>query len=481
MKLKMMMAGSIVAAMSVMAETENVDGCTWSYQIDDGRATVFGGSDRVWDDEEERWVDSYTPAIPSHTSGAIRVPASLGGCPVAKIGAGAFTECGALTSVQIQPGVTDIGEDAFSDCTSLRSVVLPSGVTTIGGDAFDGCYSLSSIAIPDTVKEIGDHAFSDCKALTSIEIPASVTSIGYHAFSRCTGLKSVSVPETLKSMIKANEVFYKCSAKVKYYSKGGSGGAVPAAWKKARTLRGVAMRALENPIQGVFELKCGIANKKGVSKISATLTGLDGKKRSYKGKNADVTGETVTVNFDGLSVTVDGDTFYGDDGLDGGLSVESAKVGGNLPNGTMMFSVDIDALPESGDDWEIVEDDVPEEMTVKVTGGKKLDAGKAATLKYRRFREDGETWYDLDGLEDNKKPNVCALKITYTPKTGIFKGSFKIYATNEGSIDEGKPPKLKSFTVNFTGLFLDEGDGFYGIGEAVCKKPKAGPWSVSVE
>ena len=79
--------------------------------------------------------------------------------------------------------------------------------------------------------------------------------------------------------------------------------------------------------------------------------------------------------------------------------------------------------------------------------------------------------YDLIGLDDPSKPNVSALKLSYTAKTGQFKGSFKLYATTDG-----EKPKLKKFTVNVTGFVVDG----VGYGQATCKKPAAA-WSVTVK
>ena len=70
------------------------------------------------------------------------------------------------------------------------------------------------------------------------------------------------------------------------------------------------------------------------------------------------------------------------------------------------------------------------------------------------------------------KTNLSGLKLTYTPKTGVFKGSFKVYAL-EG---EGKKKKLKKYTVNVTGFVVDG----VGYGAATCKKPAAN-WSVTVK
>ncbi len=76
---------SLVMAMVLMpflvrADTEVVDGITWTYTVSDGRASVGGGT-------------SSLIAVPKSTTGAIEIPATLGGCPVTSIGDYAFYEC----------------------------------------------------------------------------------------------------------------------------------------------------------------------------------------------------------------------------------------------------------------------------------------------------------------------------------------------------------------------------------------------------
>ena len=115
-------------------------------------------------------------------------------------------------------------------------------------------------------------------------------------------------------------------------------------------------------------------------------------------------------------------------------------------------------------------------MTAKVSGGKKIDFGKAASVKYAKVKEGNVTRYVLDGLNDEKKPNVSGLKLTYTPKTGMFKGSFKIYASNEESVAPGKKPTLKTYTVNVTGFIVDGA----GVGQATLKNPAAS-WPVILD
>ena len=129
---------------------------------------------------------------------------------ITDIGQGAFRDCTELKVVEIPEGVKSIGSSAFSDCSSLTSVSIPDGVTSIGGSVFSGCSGLTSVSIPVGVTSIGMYAFSGCSNLISVGIPDSVTSIGMYAFSGCSGLTSVSIPEGVASI--EFSVFYGCSS-----------------------------------------------------------------------------------------------------------------------------------------------------------------------------------------------------------------------------------------------------------------------------
>lgn len=71
--------------------------------------------------------------------GDVTVPETLGGCPVTKIGNGAFDSCTGITSIDLPETVREIGKEAFRACSGLASVYLPPAVQAIGEDAFAGC------------------------------------------------------------------------------------------------------------------------------------------------------------------------------------------------------------------------------------------------------------------------------------------------------------------------------------------------------
>ena len=129
---------------------------------------------------------SYCTALTS-----IEIPAS-----VETIEAAAFKGCSSLATVTFENGsqLKTIGggsysSGAFSDCTALTSIEIPASVETIKASAFKGCSSLATVTFENgsQLKTIeggypSSGTFADCTALTSIEIPASVETIEAAAF-----------------------------------------------------------------------------------------------------------------------------------------------------------------------------------------------------------------------------------------------------------------------------------------------------------
>ncbi|WP_279172306.1 leucine-rich repeat protein [Tannerella forsythia] len=98
-----------------------------------------------------------------------------------------------IEKVKIEAGVKSVGAYAFRNSAALTSVTLPAGVQTIGEAAFNDCAALTSVTLPEGLTTIGKYAFSGCSALTSITLPKSVTAIGEQAFGNCTALTDVTV------------------------------------------------------------------------------------------------------------------------------------------------------------------------------------------------------------------------------------------------------------------------------------------------
>lgn len=114
-----------------------------------------------------------------------------------------FINCPKLKSLGETSSVTEIGAGAFSGCSSLQSIDLSNCITfgsgwTAYGGIFNGCASLKSVILPKTLTEIPEGLFSGCSALTSFDF-SNITSIGSSAFAG-TGLTNVVLPATITSI-----------------------------------------------------------------------------------------------------------------------------------------------------------------------------------------------------------------------------------------------------------------------------------------
>ena len=248
---------------------------------------------------------------------------------------------------------------------------------------------------------------------------------------------------------------------------------------KAMTLQGVVYDS--GKVVGSVELKLGKVNaKKGTSKVSGSVTTLDGKKHTITPFNlTDIDGmspKSVSFevkDFGTMSITIGGTQFAGSMGK---YHMQSADVGGNWSKSGSNVYVDMSnaSLPS-----EVLEDLLPNSESV-ITSGGKWKFAKAASVKWAKPKS-GAALPEIYDAESGKglvvdtsagKTNLSAMKLTYTPKKGMFKGSFKVYAL-EGA---GKATKLKKYTIKVSGVVV----GGVGYGTATCKTP-AISWSVTVE
>ena len=242
----------------------------------------------------------------------------------------------------------------------------------------------------------------------------------------------------------------------------------------------------EGMVLGTISLKIGKpgkakAGKQAVSKVSGTVTALNGKKYTFAAVSVPVNemgssgaDSIVIKKFGTMNLRIGANGFSADivrtDGVI--LSAETADLQAGLASGSHRFS--IKGLPTEIDGRPVLalpngERISPNGESVEVSAKGKWTLRKAAAIKYKKITvKDPETkkstsHYELQGLDDPKKPNLSGLKLTYTSKTGMFKGSFNLYY-NGGT---GEKPKLKKASFTVTGIAID-GRGF---GVATCKKP----------
>ncbi len=115
-----------------------------------------------------------------------------------------------IKTAVIAKTVKTIGANAFMNCTALTSVSLAEGVQTLKKNAFKGCTALAEIKLPETLKEIGDSAF-DATALKEIYIPADVDVIEKGAFTNCAALTAINVDNKNDNYFSVDGVLYEMS------------------------------------------------------------------------------------------------------------------------------------------------------------------------------------------------------------------------------------------------------------------------------
>jgi hypothetical protein len=160
----------------------------------------------------------------------------------------------------------------------------------------------------------------------------------------------------------------------------------------------------------------------------------------------------------------------------GSYVMAEKSVGGNWTRaGTRVWVAATSAALPQG----TVEELLPDGEPVIPKAGK-WSFAKAAGVKWAKPKKGAalpEIYDEESGkgliVDDAKgKTNLSGLKLSYTPKKGTFKGSFKVYAL-EGS---GKATKLKKYTIKVSGVVV----GGVGYGTATSKKP-AISWPLTVK
>lgn len=126
----------------------------------------------------------------------VKIPSTIDGYKVTKIGRNAFYNNKKLKSVTIPNSVTIIGNCAFYYCSKLKEIVIPDSVITIEDYAFYASH-LSRLKIGNGVQTIGDNAFGFCHLLKTVVIPNSVTYIGDNVFTYCEELQNFKISSSV--------------------------------------------------------------------------------------------------------------------------------------------------------------------------------------------------------------------------------------------------------------------------------------------
>lgn len=223
--------------------------------------------------------------------------------------------------------------------------------------------------------------------------------------------------------------------------------------QSAKTQTGTILDANEKPI-GSIQIKIGKANKKKVSKISATVIDLNNKKYSAKAVAVTLNGSAGVVpltikNFGTLSLVITDNAFFGT------INDNTAGVYANNSSGNATTEF---TLTDSSQFVGTILDFYPSNQLVTRNDKKWAVVNKAGKVKY-------------DRKTDTKTPttdNPTALKLTATLKQQTLKGSFKLWTFN------AERKQLRGNSIKLTGIIA----GGNGYANAVLKKSVIGKFEV---
>ena len=430
----------------------------------------------------------------------------------------AFNNCTNLTSVTIPDSVTSIGDEAFSDCSSLTRVEFEGNAPSFGYDAFLGVGSGCTVYVKEgstgwdvTIPGKWSGPYTAFERRLNIQylgndltpdpepVPQQVWTVTFNANGGVGDMVAQIFANGMAQMLNANtftrfgydfagwatsadgEVVYADGQRIAVTSgqtlyaqwREGVAGRLDTGFATAQTVLG-ALYGRDGVPVGTVQVKVGKINaKKGTVKISASATLLvDGKAKKVAAKavTVEIAAGTaaphaaVAMAFKApigemaFEMEVDG-TFKL---KNNSYVMAEKKVGGSWTRAGAGVYLDggrgATALPAG-----TIEELLPDGEPVIPKAGK-WSFAKAAGVKYAKDKATGE--FNLV-IDDTKGTNRSAMKLTYTPKTGIFKGSFKIYAIQGG--------KLKKVTVKVIGVVVD------GKGWGSATGPGGVSFAVTVE
>ena len=511
----------VTASVTWYAQWSTVLDPTWNVNVSGALASVaLNGNTDVVIPEGIQSISSNVFTGLDITS--VRFPASL-----ERIESYAFKGCTSLTNVTFSTGLKVVGSWAFSSCTSLTGVFeVPHGVTDVEFGAFMGT-GIQVLVLPETLTYLGaqqtvsgtplqkvyfkgnaprlpevsnpkspNEASPYCDAPSSLvsyvrngstgwkdsssELPSTWPTFYGRAIQNYTGEPPQGTSGTISSGDGTSTLDPEQG--MSGAETGMQGGSVSdIVFAKAQTITGALYR--NGNMAGMAQVKIGKINaKKGTINISASVTLLQ------NGKAKKLTAKAVPLNVGNVTggaypriplafkAPVGEMTFeMASDGTftlkNATYTMSAATVGGALKGGMRgIFRLDNNftlAVP-----GELLKDLLPYETTFDVTGTKWKFA-KAATVKWAKDRKTQVSGLVVD--ESKGKSNRSSLKLSYTAKTGLFKGSFKAYAL-EQKASNGKKT-VKKYKVDVIGFVIDG----IGWGEASCKRPSSGPWSVTIQ
>lgn len=436
------------------------------------------------------------------------------------IGKKAFYNCKKIVSVTL-PARFQVKDVFASAYRNITSVTIPQDSGEVPAQAFYGCKSLAVITFPATPPALADDAFQGLSEDVRIVVPAGSVSAyaaaadwrgylwriesdgeypivyalhrGENAEGNPLSYRADRLPIRLDEPTKAGCAFhgwYLNGVKVAEIPVGTTGCiSLTASWWIAEPIEaptadyvtykaqydGIVWDVAENRLVGVLRLKTTkMSENTRAVKISGYLLGLDGKKKTVKQNDkallvptsGPLAADFTVKDIGQMKLVIGGESVAGT--LEG-YQVRTFPVGGDWTRNDAVANAE--ATVFEGIPGTVQMQLLPVDEPVMPKNWK-WAFNKAATVSWKKPKNRDSKCLVVDTSKG--KTNLSGLKLTYTPKTGAFKGSFKIHALADKATRNEKT--LKKYTVKVTGVVADG----IGYGKAVLKKP-ANEWTLSVD
>lgn len=228
--------------------------------------------------------------------------------------------------------------------------------------------------------------------------------------------------------------------------------AIPSYWNRARKLM-CAVAGAGEALSGTAEVKLGKANStKGTAKVTATVEFLAGGKKKFSG-TVSVSQEQIVLTSGSNTLTLVVDA----GGVEGSLvfggvayEVQSVTFGGTFYSGDLY--VHFDSIPaqyrKASATYPVMTEWFPANFRIPVIGNK-WTVPRKGVVKWDRNKK---------AFVSSNPANSAGVKLTYSSKTGEFKGSYVTY------VKTGET-KLKKVTTKVYGIVLN----YTGYGVATAK------------
>lgn len=164
---------------SAAEQTQVAYGIKWTYLVSKGKAIITSNT---------KWVKQPESPV------AIKIPETLGGCPVDKIRGLENLSSRNVRQLIVPEGVTSI--EGTLGLGHFTNITLPKTLRVIGPAAFYKTFKGTQLTLPEGLESIGKEAFLGCE-MTRISIPESVKEIGADAFKFCP-IKTANIPKKMQ-------------------------------------------------------------------------------------------------------------------------------------------------------------------------------------------------------------------------------------------------------------------------------------------